>query len=245
MTIRLPFDRQDLVDLVTEYMVDDMYYAIIEEDAMVYDTLMEIGTRGWQPYRSRDVRDTVFVKNVKGRGMPDWEDVFELVASKEGMEYDEVRDNMSDEQLYNLWEDEARFAIEDQDVVDDKEFVVVGRMGGYWGVTSDAIDIYPDSQKVMAYVEMNIDKYIEDNYTQEEVDNIGELEKDDFAIALTDYMLDDLSDEELIDVSGIDLTLESKEKIQELDRWIEGVIEMFEDPEYWADLIIMNGLHLD
>jgi len=250
MAISIPFDRQELIEMVLEYLADDIYYAIVDEDAMVYEALLNIsndledkGARNWQPYRERGA-GTVFVKNVKGRGMPDWETVVVMVATQENLDYNEVSEQLSDDFLFDIWNEEAMFAIREQDIVPPDEVAIVagGRSGGCWGVTKDAIDLDVKAQEVMAFVDMNLERYLEDRYTQEELDDMEEYHMDDVALDLADIMLGDMTDDELIDF--VTLTPESMNKVLELDRFIEIGISDFEDARKWVDLIVMNEWHL-
>lgn len=96
----------------------------------------------------------VHVINVKGRGIPDREEILEILVDK-GYDEDEVS-TFLENKLTDIFVEEISMIADDiEHQIGD--FVIVGRSGGWWGTTKDPID----------FMEYDFDQMREDIFERE------------------------------------------------------------------------------
>jgi len=190
------------------------------------------------------------VKNIKGRGFPDYDDVMEKVAKQMNMPVEDVKKQFDRERFDSLFWDDLQFVIDDvkEDEflnLDEGEFAVVGRSGGYWGLKFSSGMVEFDKKKgrekiKQAYKEKKKDiiKSINNQYEEGE----GSLfdNKGDFVYNVSKAIQYEWSpeDEDINDM--VVLSDEYKEKFKKVNDFIEGTIKDFESSDRWVDTIISN-----
>jgi len=219
-----------VIDNIGEESPDDYEGAEVVADS--------IGGK-WQAYR--DGGDVVVVRNIKGEGFPNWDDVIEKVEKKTGISEENIREYCTDAFLDDLFWGDVRFEHEYIDGAIKGKLVVVGRSGGYWGLEYD-----------WDMVELN-ERYIEDSTKKLLKDKrlIRKLLDDGFR-----YDEDEIEDHEVVDILVYELARivwdksdsdnlwqvnsKWKSEFDKLDRMITGAIKDFESSERWVDIIIAN-----
>jgi hypothetical protein len=224
-------------------------------DETGYEILGDSFGKSWREYYSDDLRERVIVKNIKGRGFPDYEEVIEATVPKlpKGITKENLESYVTIEFFDRLFWDNVQVEV---DYIADEfpNFVVVGRSGGYWGMKIDYIHDYLllDEKKIGKMAEdilKNIEKLINEGELVQPYTWGGDaIEVDDFfaddltyiysdviAEVVADTILEDLDFADVVFVSA-----KAKAEFEELDKVIENTIEYYEDPNTWVETILAN-----
>jgi len=221
-----------------------------------YEILINgLGTQ-WQVYYSRDYKNPVIVKNIKGRGFPDYDEVIIETVKRlpKGVTKENLEDYVTEEFFNNLFWEDLRFEIENIQS-DFPDFVVTGRSGGYWGLDVNIFDAFVLDEKIVGdkinSILDNFEKKLINNelgapYTYQGYETVIEdFFSEDFtyiysnvlADIITDTIFKDLKD----DYSEILLVSEAIQiTFKQLDKIIEATIKYFESTDRWVEEIIAN-----
>ena len=202
---------------------------------VVKDLLSETDFSDWIPREHNavgsfelhnDGQSQGLVRSVKRQGMPDY-DVVAKGLQEKGKE-------VSEDALYEMWQDDVGMAIEDLSA-DFPGFTVIGRSGGWWGVDDKSIGDYVEFKIDYDALHDAIKAHILENKSEEQ----SLTEYDD----VNDLVLEAISDKLPIEGEAHDLPVElvPNAKLTSLDERIDAAIKYFEDPATWVESISERG----
>ncbi len=243
----LPKSREKII----EEAVDSI--AMDAED-LGYQYLSELLEDYWDPRISREwhiwrMRDTIcYVRDIPGIGNPDWEDVYEEVARRDGVPVEQVRRNL-DPDIWDLWDMEFQHLVRDlkmEGIIESTENIVrAGHIGDRWGIALDRRDRevefeikYDDIEEA---IEKELDWLIDRLFTEEDLEELSEL---DFMIILLTELDELIIPDYEAAFEYLQLSYETIEKLQELEDWIYQTSSALESVDRWVDMILANEWHL-
>ena len=204
---------------------------ISEDDKLctefIADSLSDYGLKHYTNYCNRDGKS--IVKNVKRRGFPNWEEVFESIAEQLQLTKEEVQGAFSDCEIDEYFWNEVQMQCDNLQS-EFTDFVVVGRMGGYWGLKYDKDYISIDSEKLRKCLYEIKDGFIE--FLQGESVQVDVISFSELICYFEEYWENEGCD------FGFDYCILSEkfvEVIKSLDETIEYTIKDFESTEYWVE----------
>jgi len=230
---------QEIEDALQEF-VDNDY---IEPDN--YMDLCMMQHTGGVEYR-REVSGPVYLINVKGRGLPDYDDVVNILARRLKVSPEFVENQISRDFFWELFYDSLSFNLDEFDLMAG-EIKVYGRSGGYFGLSNDDTeDIFKDvvlpkePKWVYNFLSMLAEKggFLSDRQIQDY--NITSLS--DISDNIFDLVYDSLTElsADLIAGEYVFLSSNAEEKLTEFDNVVEGLVKDYADPYRWVDLIMAN-----
>jgi len=233
-------DIDKVIDAAFKIVRRDLEYGDFLEDGDVL-SLLE-GESGLKLYYDEDYRKPLLVVNVKFRGFPNWIAVEKSVANKIGMTAEDVREQLAQVDIDEIFWENVQMALEEGSSKLGKEILVAGRSGGYWGFMLEG--------KMLALDENKTKHKLRELYNTEEwrdyarraytVGDFSEATPEEKGKILAEYFLEEGSDlYEWTDVLTI-----SPEWINIIDnfkKWVEEVIRDFESTEKWVDIIMDNN----
>lgn len=191
----------------------------------IYDILKENDYGNFSVYNGEG---SGFVINVKNRGIPDFDDISKLISKRTGVSVQKAY-SLVVKIIDDLWRDETAFTYNDLNKEFNKNIVVVGRSGGYWGFDIDYFDISDFVIETELFIEDNRDQ-IDELLENEEIENdlYGGME----------FVADNFYSEDVVEYFSF-----SKTTMKVLDKFktlLVNEIKEFEKPNMWADIIINN-----
>lgn len=209
---------------------EDLHYGMDEE--AIVDIMGDMLPGDLQVYYSDDHRANLIVKNVKGKGWPDMDEVIEKAAKKASVSEESIRAYIDDQFLSSGFWDTVESDI-DALKTKYKGFTSAGRSGGYWGVPiTDILEINDKKfKKAFAeYLKKEADAIIEDLGGED-------YNPEDLGLDLAD----DAISEEGIDYGNIvQLNKKKEQELKEMEKSIDDVIKDSEKSDRWVDDIISN-----
>jgi uncharacterized membrane protein YheB (UPF0754 family) len=229
--------RKEILDKIFILMIDKVWKNrkenIIEELLNNEDKEFDnkkmaevLNENDWQYYTDRGLvnRNGYYVKNVKGKGFPDYDKIVDKLSEKLKKSKEEIKKEISQEKFDTIFWDEVG------QEVDDNNIAVVGRSGGYWGIEFD-----PD------LIEIDKEKY------EKEIEKIFNTYRSRSLLTIVETMTENNVEDEIYnlirskfetDLSVYEPTKEAKEKIRQMDKIINNIIKEFEKPDMWVNIII-------
>lgn len=191
----------------------------------IYDILKENDYGNFSVYNGEG---SGFVIDVKNRGIPDFDDISKLISKRTGVSVQKAY-SLVVKIIDDLWRDETAFTYNDLNKEFNKNIVVVGRSGGYWGFDIDYFDISDFVIETELFIEDNRDQ-IDELLENEEIENdlYGGME----------FVADNFYSEDVVEYFSF-----SKTTMKVLDKFktlLVNEIKEFEKPNMWADIIINN-----
>lgn len=191
----------------------------------IYDILKENDYGNFSVYNGEG---SGFVIDVKNRGIPDFDDISKLISKRTGVSVQKAY-SLVVKIIDDLWRDETAFTYNNLNKEFNKNIVVVGRSGGYWGFDIDYFDISDFVIETEFFIEDNRDQ-IDELLENEEIENdlYGGME----------FVADNFYSEDVVEYFSF-----SKTTMKVLDKFktlLVNEIKEFEKPNMWADIIINN-----
>lgn len=260
-----------LSDIDSDYNPNDMD----KVDEFVADMATRITRNRFQVYYpNRYSNKAAIVRNIKGEGFPDWDNIREaLVKSllKEQEEHrqadptcqvfteealrGEVEHNINDTFGDEIFWDEVR---REQECifegVHDKIFsyakdhpvYAYGRSGGYWGVdfTSDMLEYAP--KWLEKYVSEGLESEAFFNHIKALDDTRYSVveEGDRLFCCICDIFTKDFFEKEYDKGTGIRLTREARYLFSYFDKYLTGIISNCESTDFWVEYIETTKWHI-
>jgi hypothetical protein len=219
---------EGVIDSVGEESPDDYEAAEVVAD--------DLGG-SWQVYR--DGSDITVVRNIKGEGFPDCDDVFEKAAKQADVPEENIRAYCDDRMVNDWFWDDVRFETEYIDDATKGKFRVVGRSGGYWGLEYEWDMVGLNERYVEGYVKKLInDKNLVRKILSRELRSDEDIEEGDVVDALVYDFSDRVFNEDADKIYEVDKKWKSE--FAKLDKMITGTIKDFESSDRWVEMIIAN-----
>jgi len=189
--------------------------------------------------------DDAFVVNVKGRGLPDWDIIKKRLSEKIGVSEKEIQDwinrhsDLAEDVVWETIGDIVESLREDLSVEDVYQY---GRMGGYWGIPVENIEIeikIPEWKKRELINGFLVSKWFDELYdylidVNERVDFTDEvLIESHIRDALEIYIDDLVRDGQLNFVEFVKFKDNLPERFIEL---VEETVEYWDSQEPWVDV---------
>jgi len=218
---------------------DDLVYEVSEvlsnsahdsEDIMEWFADEVKGKRDWQVYR--DGREVYIVTNLKGEGIPDYEDVLDTAAKQAKVDVSAIRSYVTPKFFDDLFWDAVRFEIDNA----EWSVSVVGRSGGYWGTpwSNDLFEINPKAVKagLQALAKDQgaltaISNALDEGTTPENTDDLSN--------AIVSYIEDKWNVPDYLQPTST-----AKTTFKSMGDWIDATVKWFASPEKWAEDIVAN-----
>lgn len=254
--------KKDIMGWAIDQLTDDLTNEMFDDIDFLADMTDTFpGPRSWQLYMdSSGGWGACLVTNVKGEGFPDWDEVIEKAAAKVGVPESLVRAYCTDEFLDGLFWEDVRFTVENIEADEfvpwnGKKFVVVGRSGGYWGVTNESIgDMYSFNydklEPMISELLDNFEKYMQAGdfeyrgyaYDREEdyQGRDGEWDQETFVDAVVVALANTVDFGDIAEVSK-----ENMEFFSKLGELIDGTVKDFESSERWVETIEANQYYYE
>jgi len=248
-------NRKKIESGVYDYIADsDDIDTYLQDEG--YDILADILGNRWQAYSSRGFSNPVIVKNIKGRGFPDYDDVIAETVKNlpEGISEENLVDYVTLEFFDELFWQDLQFVIDNLQQDDFPNFVVVGRSGGYWGVEINIFDMFILNDVVVEKMVSNIIDNFEKMLVAEELrapfqmwgDPIASINTfyDDSNNVIQDNIVESIANTILVQENNYSDMVKMSETAQtmfkHLDEVIEATIKYFESTDRWVEEIIAN-----
>lgn len=193
----------------------------------IYDILKENDYGNFSLYNNEG---TGFVINVKNKGFPDSDDISKLISKRTGVSVQKAY-SVVIKIIDDIWRDNLEFFYSDLNREFDKNIVVVGRSGGYWGFDIDYFgisDFVIETDSFISDNEKEIEKFIQNNL---------DYDYDDDVLAM-EFVDDNFYSEDVVKYFSF-----SKTTMKILDKFetlLFNEIKEVEKPDMWADFIIDN-----
>ena len=235
---------EELTDELNDNIDTSMYREESDLGEIVADILNrdKIGVKKieWEYYSGRNNKSGI-VKNVKGKGFPDWDIVIEKAAKELKVSEEAVRDYCTDEFLDQLFWEDINFQIENQDVSDPYYYIVTGRSGGYQGLMYDGDFIEIDEDQLKKEISKFLKNY---KYDSNDFDfSVSSSDMDMYGIVFDGLFdkLDDLyGDNEKKVMEVLKLQDDAKKAFKKTGDYIENSIKDMEEPDRWVEEIVIN-----
>jgi len=241
------WEHEIIYDVATD-TIDNLYPT---ESYETYDVIkfVDESLKDFKAYQDtfRYGDENYIVKDIKGRGYPDYDDVMQKVAKELNMEVDDVKKQFDSERFDSLFWDDLNFEIEN--ITDDEylnldkdEFAVVGRSGGYWGIkfSSGIVEFNKRKgrEKIKEAFKEQKEEILEQLKKLDEEERFLFDSKADFIYQVSQQLKWSPEEEDIDDM--IQLTDEYITKFHRVNEFIEGTIKDYESSDRWVDTIIRN-----
>ena len=229
------YPENKLVEKLAEEISDLIEDFIYRKESEVCKILVKLfGVSDWTTYN--DNTQTYIVKNVKGKGYPDNENIIKQVSKKTDISIDDLSRILNDDFMSDLWIDE----VESYDKFLSKkykDYSSLGRSGGYRGVPSEVDMIEVDIPALSKFISSKL----KDPKIIKKLTESSELKATEIADTLSYILLDEFDFKKSVEF--IKLSQSWKRDLNNLDKDINGILKDLADTKYWVNLIMSNGYY--